>query len=141
MKSADHPLVRAYLGAEPITPTWNPDIKPAEPIWNRRIDLGAVSVTVSAQCCVGGRFLAHYSDESSARVVFTPGDYVYPRELRFASHEHLVYGRATGLAGGITETTRIFAYDLDGRRLLESVEVDPRLLPPAREPLSPRPGR
>jgi hypothetical protein len=58
-----------------------------------------------------------------------------------APHAHVVYGRASGLAGGITETTKLFAYDLDGRRLLDSVEVDPGLLPPVRKPLSPRPSR
>ena len=72
--------------------------------------------------------------------MFTPGDYLYPSELRIASRGHVVYGRASGLAGGITETTKIFAYDLDARRLVESVEVVPRLLPPVQEPPSPRPG-
>lgn len=141
VKSADHSLVRAYSSAEPITPTWNPDIKPPEPMWNREIDLGGVSVKVSARCCVGGRFAAQYSDEPSTRIVFTPGDYVYPSELRVAPPNHVVYGRASGLAGGITQTTKIFAYDLKGRRLLDSAEVDPRLLPPVQEPLSPRPSR
>jgi len=141
VKNADNPLVRAYLGAEPVTPTWNPNITPAEPMWNRLIDLGRVSVAVSARCCVGGRFVARYSDELSPRIMFTPGDYVYPSELRVASRDHVVYGRASGLAGGITKTTKIFAYDLDARGLVESVEVAPRLLPPMREPLSPRPGR
>lgn len=141
IEDPDHPLVRAYLGAEPVTPTWNPDIHPAEPMWNRQIGLGRVTVVVSARCCVGGRFVAQYSDESTPRVMFTPGDYVYPSEVRVASRGHVVYGRASGLAGGITQTTKIFAFDLDGRRLIEWLEVAPRLLPPVAEPLSPRPGR
>jgi hypothetical protein len=140
VKDPDNPLVRAYLGAEPITPTWNPKIHPSEPMWNRQIDLGRVAVTVSAWCCVGGRFEAQYSDEPSPRIMFTPGDYVYPSELRVSSRGHVVYGRANGLAGGITETTKIFSYDLDARRLVESFEVAPRLLPPMQAPPSPRPG-
>jgi hypothetical protein len=140
IENADHPLVRAYLRAEPVTPAWNPDIHPAEPMWSRQIDLGRVAVIVSARCCVGGRFVAQYSDEPMPRVMFTPGDYVYPSELRVASRDRVVYGRATGLAGGITETTKIFAYDLAARRLIESVEVAPRLLPPVQAPPSPRPG-
>lgn len=141
IKSADYSLVRAYLSAEPVTPTWNPDVSPAEPMWSRKIEIAGVSVTVSARCCVGQGFVARYSDESSPRTVFTPGDYVYPTELRIAPNEHVVYGRASGVAGGITQVTKIFAYDLDRRRLLESVEVDPNLLPPVREPVSPRPCR
>jgi hypothetical protein len=139
IKNADHPLVQAYLGAEPVTPAWNPDIHPAEPMWNRQIDLGRTAVTVAARCCVGGRFVAQYSDESTPRVMFTPGDYVYPTELRVASRGHVLYGRASGLAGGITETTKIFSYDFDARRLVEAVEVAPRLLPPVKAPPSPRP--
>ena len=77
----------------------------------------------------------------SPRTVFTPGDYVYPNELRVSSRDHVVYGRASGLAGGITQTTKIFAYDLDAPGLVESAEVAPHLLPPAREAVSPRPGR
>jgi hypothetical protein len=141
VRDADNPLVRAYLGAEPVTPTWNPDIHPAEPMWNRQFDLGPVAALVSARCCVGGRFVAQYSDEPGPRIMFAPGDYVYPSELRVPPRGHVVYGRATGLAGGLTETTKIFAYDLDARRPVESLEVAPRLLSPVREPLSPRPGR
>ena len=124
-----------------MSPVWNPDISPPEPMWSQRIELPGVSVTVAARCCVGQGFVARYSDESSPRTMFTPGDYVYPTELRVALREHVVYGRASGVAGGITMVTRIFAYDLDRRRLLESREVAPALLPPVREPASPRPLR
>lgn len=141
IRNPDHPLVRAYLSAQPITPTWNPDIHPAEPMWNRQIDLGRATVTVSASCCVGGRFVAQYSDEPTRRILFTPGDYVYPSELRVGVRNRVVYGRASGLAGGLLETTKIFAYDLDARRLVGSIRVAPRLLPPVREPPSRRPGR
>lgn len=141
VKDPDHPLVRAYLSAEPVTPVWNPDISPPEPMWTQKIELPGASVTVSAQCCVGQGFVARFSGESSPRKVFTPGDYVYPTELRVAPREHVVYGRASGLAGGMRNVTKIFAYDLDRRRLVESVEIDPGLLPPVREPASPRPVR
>ncbi|GAO02686.1 hypothetical protein [Anaeromyxobacter sp. PSR-1] len=141
VENGDHPLVRAYLSAEPVTPVWNPDISPPEPMWIQKVELPGGFVTVSARCCVGQGFVARFSDESSPRTMFTPGDYVYPSELRVALRERVVYGRASGLAGGITKVTKIFAYDLDRRRLVESVDVDPGLLPPVREPASPRPGR
>lgn len=136
LEGADHPLVWAYLRAETVTPTWNPGISPAEPMWSRKIELAGVSVTVSARCCVGQGVVAWYSDESKPRTMFTPGDYIYPTELRIALNEHVVYGRASGAAGGIKQVTKIFAYDLDRRRLLQSVEVDPQVLPPVREPAS-----
>lgn len=139
VKSPEPPLVKAYTAAEPVTPTWNPDISPREPVWNARVDLGTVSVTVSARCCVGGRFVAQYSDERDVRAVFQPGDYVYPRALRLDRQGRRVYGMASGLAAGINNTTRIFGYDLAARRLLDAVEVDPAILPPVTEPLEPRP--
>lgn len=141
VKSPDHPLVHAYLAADLVVPTWNPEIHPAEPMSSRTIALKGASVTVTARCCVGQVFVAQYSDEASPRTIFAPGDYVYPRELRVASREHVVFGRASGLAGGMTEVTKIFAYDLDRRRLLDSLEVAPALLPPPREPDAPRAGR
>jgi hypothetical protein len=141
VKTGDHPLVRAYLSAEPVTPVWNPDISPPEPMWTQKIELPGGSVTVSARCCVGQGFVARFSDEPAPRKVFTPGDYVYPSELRVALRDRVVYGRASGLAGGITNVTKIFAYDLDRRRLVDSAEIDPGLLPPVREPASPRPVR
>jgi hypothetical protein len=139
--SAAPPLVRAYLGADPVTPIWNPEITPAELMWSKQIDLAGVTVTVSARCCVGQGFVAMYSDETSARLMFAPGDYVYPRELRVAIRERVAYGRASGLAGGVAQVTKVFAYDLERRHLLDSAEVDPALLPPAREPASPRQAR
>jgi hypothetical protein len=141
VSTADHPLVRAYLGAEPVTPTWRTDITPPVPTWSAEVELGGVAVTVSASGCIGGRFVARYSDERDARSVFTPGDYVYPAELRVARREHVVYGRASGPAGGIWSVTKVFAYDLDRRRLLASAEVDPAVLPPSAEPLAPQPER
>jgi hypothetical protein len=46
---------------------------------------------------------------------------------------------ASGLAGGIKNTTKIFGYDLAERRLVDAAEVDPAILPPVGEPLGPRP--
>lgn len=137
----EHPLVKAYFAAEPVTPTWNPEISPAEPTWNANMDIGAVSVTISARCCVGGRFSAKYADERDSRVMFQPGDYLYPRALRVDRRTSRVYGVASGLAGGIKSTTKIFGYDLAARRLVEAVEVDPSVLPPAAAPMEPRPPR
>jgi hypothetical protein len=141
VSNPEHPLVKAYSAAEAVTPTWNPEISPAEPMWNAKMDIGPVSVTISARCCVGGRFSALYSDERDARVIFQPGDYVYPRALRIDRRTSRVYGMASGLASGIKSTTKIFGYDLAARRLVEAVEVDPGVVPPAAGPMEPRPTR
>ncbi len=139
VKNGEHPLVRAFRAAEPVTPVWNPDISPPELMWTQRVELTRGAVTVSARCCVGEGFVAQFPDEASPRTVFMPGDYVYPSELRVG--EHVVYGRASGKAGGITNVTRIFAYDLNRRAMVETIEVEAGLLPPARAPASPRPGK
>jgi hypothetical protein len=140
-KNAEPTMVESFLDADPIAPEWNPEISPAEPMWNRRIDLGRVVVSVAARCCVGGRFTAKYSDEPETRIMFLPGDYVYPTELRVARGAHIVYGRASGYAGGTTVVTRIFAFDLERRLLIGSQSVDPRVLPPEVRPLGLRPTR
>jgi len=140
-KKAEPNLVESFLDSNPIAPEWNPEISPAEPMWNWRTDLGRVVVSVAARCCVGGRFTAKYSDEPEARIMFLPGDYVYPTELRVARGAHIVYGRASGYAGGTTVVARIFAFDLERRLLIGSQSVDPGVLPPEVRPLGPRPTR
>jgi hypothetical protein len=136
----NHPVVKSYLVATVVTPTWNPNISPSEPMWDLTLEPGnGQTVTVTAACCIGGRFLAKYGDETQPRIVGQPGDYVYPTELRVNRETRRVYGMARGLAGGIWHKTVIFEFDLVRRQQIGRVEVDDKILPPAVQPEGPKP--
>jgi hypothetical protein len=135
-----HPVVKSYLAAEVLTPTWSHSIRPSEPAWSHILDVGSgVTATVTAACCVGGRFRAQYSDEKEPRIIGIPGDYLYPRELRLDRIALRVYGMASGLAGGIYLKTVIFEFDLARRKAVAEVDVDLKILPAVREPEGPKP--
>jgi hypothetical protein len=135
-----HPVVRAYLAAEVVAPTWNSNIHPSEPGWSTTLDIpSGVTVTLTARCCVGGRFRAKYSDELESRNVGNPGDYVYPLEMRMDRKTLHAFGMASGLAGGVSEKTVIFQYDLTRRQAIGQVEVSRKILPEPRKPDGPRP--
>jgi hypothetical protein len=138
--SPSHPVVKSYLEAEIIAPAWNPCIYESQPMWNHAVPVGpGLSVTLTARCCIGGRFEALYSDEAEPRTVGRPGDYVYPLELRVDPRRMRAFGRASGLAGGIFQKTVIFEYDLQQRRAVSEIEVDPVLLPAPPEPAGSKP--
>jgi hypothetical protein len=137
----DHPVVKSYLGAEPVTPSWSTKIRPSEPEWSSTVKLErGPTVTFTAWCCIGGRFEAQYSDEKRPRKMGVPGDYVYPEELRIDGGTLRAYGMASGLAGGISQKTVIFEFDIRRRATVAEVEVDRRILPAARKPEGPRPS-
>lgn len=138
--SPDHPDVKSYVQADVVQPTWNPCIYESQPMWSQAVQVRpGLSVTLMARCCIGGRFEALYSDETAPREVGRPGDYVYPMDLRVDLNQMRAYGMASGLAGGIFQTTVIYEYDLVQRRAISKIEVDPRLLPAPAIPTGPKP--
>jgi hypothetical protein len=58
-----------------------------------------------------------------------PGDYIYPKDVRFDAREELLYVKADGLAGGMYRETLLFEYDLRSQRLLAHGRVDNNILP------------
>lgn len=134
----DHPLVRAYLAAEVVAPSWNPAIRPREPMWRHEVRLaGGTAVVLEGACCVGGRFTARYADEPSPRIMASGGDYVYPQELRLDAAGGRAFARAGGAEAGLRRVTVLFEYDLERREPVARVEVDAGVLPEARRPEGP----
>lgn len=117
-------LVRAYLEAEPVTPIWNVEVHPAEPMWNRQIDVGHLAVTVSARCCVGGNFVAQYSDEPGPRVMFTPGDYVLRLRPRRSPPPRII-GRCPASSAARAGAARLATGSLGERTLQAKRSASP----------------
>jgi hypothetical protein len=56
-------------------------------------------------------------------VAADPGDYVYPSDVRLDAQNDLLYVKAQGLAGGFSEQTWLFEYDLRRQRIMERLQV------------------
>jgi len=76
-----------------------------------------------------GRITVSYVANGRESVAADPGYYVYPSDVRLDSRSDLLYVKARGLAGGISQQTWLFEYDLRGQRLLKSLEVADSVLP------------
>jgi hypothetical protein len=78
---------------------------------------------------VGGTIQIRYGPEADL-VAVSPGDDIYPTDVRTDSARTHLYVKAQGLAGGISEQTWLYDYDLQQRRQVARLLVDPRGLPP-----------
>jgi hypothetical protein len=88
-----------------------------------------MKVLISGAQVPGGRVVASYPAEHRDIVAANPGDYVYPSDVRLDAQNDLLYVRAQGLAGGLTEQTWLFEYDLRGQRIVERLQVKNGALP------------
>src|SRR5438477_12768682 len=71
----------------------------------------------------GGRITVSYPPTGRTLVAADPGDYIYPSDVRIDAKNDLLYVKADGLAGGISEQTWLFEYDLRGQRIMERRQV------------------
>jgi hypothetical protein len=78
---------------------------------------------------VGGRIVVRYQPDGPQVVAADAGDYVYPTDVRINEAKTVLVVKAMGLAGGIRHETWLYEYDLDRRRRLSKVLVDPAVLP------------
>jgi hypothetical protein len=77
----------------------------------------------------GGRITVRYVATSRELEAANAGDYVYPSDVRFNAQTNLLFVKASGLAGGISQETWLFKYDLLGQRLIERQRVADNVLP------------
>jgi hypothetical protein len=77
----------------------------------------------------GGRITARYVTTGRELEAANAGDYVYPSDVRFNAQTNLLFVKASGLAGGITNETWLFEYDLRRQRLIERRRVADSGLP------------
>ena len=87
-------------------------------------------VRLSGAETVSGRIIARDTRSGEEHIVADAGDYVYPADVRTSAEFERVYVKADGLAGGLSDQTWLFEYDLLGYRELAKVRVDPAVLPP-----------
>src|SRR5947209_11040985 len=109
------PVIKRYEAAACVTFSSDPKVTPHTREWNTALTLrNGTKVLVSGAGVPGGRVLASYPAEHRDVVAADPGDYVYPSDVRLDDQNDLLYVKAFGLAGGLTEQTWLFEYDLRG---------------------------
>ena len=138
VSTKENKVVKAFLAARSIEPNWNPSIYPPVHNWDQSLNLhNGLSFSIKAYQCVGGKFEGRYSDEPDFKIIATPGDYIYPCDIRIDNDSKYLFCKASGWAAGIFQETIIFQFDLQKRKIFQRVIVDPRILPEDPKPLTP----
>ncbi len=98
--------------------------------WNALVFLhDGLPVSISGAQVPGGRIAVSYPGSNREFLAADPGDYIYPSDVRLDAPKEALYVKAHGAAGGISEQTWLFAYDLRARRIVERVQVRNDVLP------------
>jgi hypothetical protein len=98
--------------------------------WNTLLFLrDGLPVRISGAQVPGGRIAVSYPGASREFLAADPGDYIYPSDVRLDAQKETLYVKAHGAAGGISEQTWLFAYDLRARRIAERLQVRNEVLP------------
>jgi hypothetical protein len=99
-------------------------------VWESGLKLrDGTEILVKGAQMPGGRIAVFYPAEGREVVAANAGDYVYPSDVRFDVKNDLLYVKAHGLAGGLSEQTWLFEYDVGGQRVLESRQIKNGILP------------
>ena len=142
ISSKDNKVVKAFLAAESLIPNWNQGIYPPVHNWDQTIKLNnGLSFCIRAYQCVGGRFEGKFSDEPEFKTIADPGDYVYPCDIRINIGTGYLFCKASGLAAGLYQETVIYQFDLNQRRVVQRVVVDPVILPGDPKPVTSSPSK
>lgn len=112
-----------YRAASPLVHL--PPMTPGAPgSWDSRLTLAdSVTVSVRAADAFSSAFV-RYSDEPVDRTVYRYVDYVHVADIR--AHGDRLYVLAHGLAGGLSEGTRLVVFDLRRRLKLFDRRIDLR---------------
>lgn len=125
-----HRVIDAYRSAACLPLLAESKIQPPVREWDAVVRPTAGSeLAISGYRAVGGRVVARDST-GQTHVVANTGDYVYPADVRTSADNVRVYVKAEGLAGGFSQETWLFEYDLTQLKQLTKVRVDPSVLPP-----------
>ena len=122
-------IINHYSQAE-CTPVTNGSGSPAR-TWDYMLRTGAgISVHVFGRAIPGGRIDVEYSTDGRDEVAANAGDYIYPADVRFDRFRGRLYVKAAGVTAAFSKPqTWLFEYDIAGRRLIQRVRVDPKVLP------------
>jgi hypothetical protein len=98
--------------------------------WNALVLLNdGLPASIGGAQVPGGRIAVSYPGSNQKFLAADPGDYIYPSDVRLDGPKETLYVKAHGLAGGLSEQTWLFAYDLRARRIVERVQVKNDVLP------------
>lgn len=123
-------MIAKYKTADCLPFSKKPTVTPHTREWNTLVLLhDGLPVSIRGAQIPGGRIAVSYPGTSRELLAADPGDYIYPSDVRLDSPNETLYVKAHGLAGGISEQTWLFAYDLRARRIVERVQVRSDLLP------------
>lgn len=61
--------------------------------------------------------VVEYPMSGESVIAADPGDYIYPSDVRMDVRNDLLYTKAHGLAGGISEQTWLFEYNIRNRQI------------------------
>jgi hypothetical protein len=117
-------IITAYREAACIPLSARPQILPRTREWNTVLSLrDGLKVVVRGAQIPGGRITVFYPDRGNEVVAADAGDYVYPSDVRVDAQKEVLYVKAEGLAGGISQETWLFEYDIRQQRLLDRLRV------------------
>src|SRR5258708_6896120 len=123
------PIIERYKAAC-IPFAANPKVSPHTREWDTPLTLSDGSkVIVGGTKSPGGRINVRYLTPARVSVAADPGDYVYPSDVRVNAQEDILFVKASGLAGGISQETWLFEYDLRAQRLVVRQRVVNDALP------------
>jgi hypothetical protein len=123
-------MIDRFKVAACVSPNGHPDFPSSERAWNQVVQTSnGQKVTIVGFQGPGARVVIQSPSGKQVEVA-SPGDYIYPMDVRYDFGDQILYVRADGLAGGISKETWLFAYDISKARQTARMEVDPRSMPP-----------
>lgn len=124
-------LIDAYRTAACVTPTFAKGVHPPTRGWDTTITIASGSrATVEGAEKVWGRIVVWYESDALPVTAVKPGDYIYPSDVRLNDSRDRLYVKASGLAGGMSQQTWLYEYDLQARQQVRRQRVHPESLPP-----------
>src|SRR5262249_24562065 len=108
-----HPVIDRYKTAACLPLLAESRVQPSVREWDAPVRTASgTELVISGYQAVGGAVVARDKRTGATHVVANAGDYVYPADVRTSSDFTRVYVKAAGLAGGLSEETWLFEYDL-----------------------------
>jgi hypothetical protein len=123
-------IVRGYEMARCVPLSGNARVQPPTREWDSTLNLrSGIQIAIRGAKIPGGRVSVYYPSDRSTFIAADPSDYVYPTDIRIDDKNNLLLVKARGLAGGISEQTWLFEYDILRQKILGRVQVKNDVLP------------
>lgn len=125
-------LIDGYRQAACIAPLMEPKrVEPPTREWDHTVRLrNGSNVTILGFQAVSGAIIVRDGASGEEHIAARSGDYVYPADVRYNAENEVLFIKTSGLAGGITQQTWLFQYDLNTHQEVERSLVDESVMPP-----------